>query len=175
MRMIDHVGDTERMPDIYVGDDAKLICDLLEREWPDTPGEPHPTFVYDREKLMMDSRYGTVFVYLLSSQKTIADTDFRTVDRIPRVSIKLACRSRDLMFRWARIIESILLSHRRAMKAISPYTFLEITAEKPDNSADGWYAFTFDLKLTGFHIPIVSSGVYKADPGYDRYDPNGGF
>ncbi len=172
---MDHVGDTEAMPDIYIGDDAKLICDLLEREWPDTPGEAHPTFIYDREKMFYDSRYGTVYVYLVSSQKTVADTDFRTVDRTPRVSIKLACRSRDLMFRWSRITESILLSHRRAMRAISPYTFLEIVSERPDNSAEGWYSFDIDVKLTGYHIPIVGSGVYKGDGGYDGYVPNGGF
>lgn len=172
--MIDHVYDTEKEPEIYVGDDARLICDMLDREWPATPGEPRPTFMYEREQLMMDSRYGSIFVYLVSSQKSVADTDFRTVDRTPRLAVKLACRSRDLMFRWARITESILQSHRRAMHAISPYTYLEVTNERPDNSADGWYTYTYDIKLTGFHIPIRGSGLYKPACGYDCYDAHQG-
>lgn len=175
IRMIDHVRDTESRPDIYVGDDAAMLCRMLESEWPDTPGEPHPVFVYDREKLMMDSRYGTVFVYLVSSPKTVADTDFRTVDRTPRLAIKLACRSRDLMFRWARVIESIMQSFRRSMRTWGPYSYLEVINERPDNSADGWYAYTYDVKLTGFHIPLVGSGLYKAcDPcEYHDYDQGG--
>lgn len=170
--MLDHVYDTESEPSIYVNDDAKMLCDMLAEDWPATPGEPRPTFVYEREKLMMDSRYGNVFVYLVSSPKNIADTDFRTVDRTPRLAIKLACRSRDLMFRWARIIESILQSHRRAMRAVGPYTYLEVINERPDNNADGWYAYTYDVKLTGFHIPIRGNGLYKLDCGCERYDSN---
>jgi len=167
--MLDHVADTESFPDLYVGDDAKLICDLLSREWPDTPGQPRPTFVYEREAYMMDSRFGTIFVYLVSSQKTISDTDYRTVDRSPRLGIKLSCRSRDLMFAWSRIIESILLAHRRSMRRISPYTFLELTSERPDNNADGWYSYNFDIKLTGYHIPIHGSG-YKPPGCSQSYD-----
>ena len=167
---MDHVMDTEARPAIYFGDDAKLLCDILAEDWPDTPGEPRPQFVYEREKLMMDSRYGSVFVYLISSQRMVSDTDFRTADRMPRLAIKLSCRSRELMFRWARIIESILQSRRRAMRAVSPYTYLEVTNERPDNSADGWYTYTYDIKLTGYHVPILGSGVFKPSRGYDGYD-----
>lgn len=167
--MIDHVYDTESEPSIYIGDDAAMICDMLRNDWPDTPGEPHPVFVYDRESAIMDSRYGSVFVYLVSSGKSIADTDYRTVDRMPRLAVKLSCRSRDLMFRWGRIIESILQSRRRGMRCISPYTFLEITNERPDNSSDGWYSYTFDIKLTGFHIPVRSSG-FKPYGGLEMHD-----
>lgn len=163
--MIDHVMDTESAPDIYVGDDAAMLCRMLEEDWPDTPGEPRPSFAYDREKYMMDSRYGSVFVYLVSSPKSVADIDFRTVDRTPRLAIKLACRSRDLMFRWARIIESILQSHRRSMNRFSPYQYLEVTNERPDNSADGWYSYTYDIKLTGYHVPIRSDGLFKPNRG----------
>lgn len=172
--MIDHAWDTESRPDIYVGDDAAMLCRMLETDWPDTPGEPRPVIICDREKLMMDSRYGTVFVYLISSPKTVSDTDFRTADRMPRLGVKLACRSRELMFRWARIIESIFQSYRRSMRTWGPYTYLEVTNEHPDNSSDGWYAYTYDVKLTGFHIPFLRSGLYKSRDSCECHDENSG-
>lgn len=173
---MDHVGDTESAPELYFSDDARMICEMLEKDWPDTPGEPHPAFIYDRERFIADSRFGSVFVYLVSSPVTIADTDYRTVDKTPRLALKLSCRSRDLCMKWVRILDSILMSRRRSMRRFGPYTFLEVSNIRPDNSADGWYSFTFDIKLTGFHIPVRGSGLYKPDCGCEYHDSNeGGF
>lgn len=142
----------------FFTDDAELISGLIGREWSLGPGE-NPVIVYKPESYFVQSRIGSIYVYPVSYPNSIASTDYRSVQRIGYVGIKMSVRDRDRMYAWGEELYRILLENRRSpILRRNGYTFLEITSDKPTPDLSGWYSWTFDIKLTGYHRPVVSDG-----------------
>lgn len=142
----------------FFTDDAKLISDLISEKWSLGQGE-NPVVVYKPESYFVQSRTGSIFVYPVSYPNSIASTDYRSIQRIGYVSIKMSTRDRKRMFAWGEELYRILQENRRSpILQRNGYTFLEITSDKPTPDLSGWYSWTFDLKLTGYHRPIESDG-----------------
>lgn len=141
-------------------DDAKLIADILRRDWPTAPGVDPPQINYERESYMVNAREGAIFVEASSIPENIADSDYRTVTRNGRASVTVSCRFRDKMFDWGEKVCDILYGVRRAgWKELAPYTHLTIASRRLMNNASGWYSMVIELRLTGYHVPVDSDGL----------------
>lgn len=148
------------LADILLTDDAKLVCDLIQDEWPADPGVTPPQFIYGLDSLMRDSRFGSVRVYSLGQSENIASCDYSTVTRRPRLSIDIASPNREMSLKLARTVYAILMRVRRAgVGRLGPYTYIEVTNRRMLNDANGWYHWNFDIRLTGWHIPEISVGT----------------
>ena len=143
-----------------VSDDAKLIAEILRRDWPTAPGVDPPQINYEREKYAVNAREGSIFVEASSIPEDIASSDYSTVNRNARASVTISCRFRDTMFDWTGKVCRILYNVRRAgWKELAPYTFLTIPTRRPLNNASGWYTMVVEIRLTGYHIPIEGDGL----------------
>lgn len=141
-------------------DDAKLVAELLRRYWPEVPGVDPPAINYQTEAYMVDSRVGSIFVTELSVPENVASSDYSTVTRTSRVSIRVSCRFRERMVEWSDTVCRCLYEARRAgWDELAPYTFLDITTRRLINDGTGWYTSVIDIKLTGYHIPLDSDGL----------------
>ena len=142
----------------YFTDDAKLIAELLKEQWSLGPGE-EPVVSYVPESYFMQSRTGSIFVYRVSMPMSISTTDYRTLQRLGYVAIKLSVRDRERFFVWGQEVMRILLANRRApVLREYGYTFYEVSSVKETPDLSGWYSATYDIKLTCYNRPIISHG-----------------
>ena len=142
----------------FFTDDAKLFAELLKEQWSLGPGE-EPTISYVPESYMMQARIGSIYVYTVSMPLSITTVDYRTLQRLGYVSIRLNMRDRNRFFIWGQEVMRILLANRRSTVLRDwGYTFYEVTSVKQTPDLSGWYTATFDIKLTCYNRGIKSSG-----------------
>lgn len=142
----------------YFTDDARLIAELIKEQWSLGPGE-EPVVSYVPESFMMQARIGAIYVYPLSMPLSISTVDYRTMQKLGYVSIRLSTRDRERHFIWGQEVMRILLANRRAPALRrNGYTFMEITSSRMIPDLSGWYASTIDLKLTCYNRGIRSHG-----------------
>lgn len=142
----------------YFTDDARLIADLLREQWSLGPGE-EPVVSFVPESQMMQARIGAIYVYTLSMPLNISTVDFRTMQKLGYVSMRLSNRDRARHFAWGQEVMRILLANRRSPRlGDNGYTFMEVTSVRQTPDLSGWYTATFDVKLTSYHRPIRSDG-----------------
>ncbi len=159
MDILDQVDDPV-ISDLLFTDDAKLVMDLLKDNWPATPGQDPPVFIYELEQMMANARGGAIAVYPVSTTEQIASCDYRTVTRRPRVSILISCRYREQLMRYMRIVYAILMRVRRSgVCRLDPYTYIEINNRRVRTDTNGWHQANIDITLTGWHIPLVEPGL----------------
>lgn len=156
---------------LYFSDDAKLFAEMIQEQWSLGPGE-EPVVAYVPESYFMQARIGSIYVYKVSMPMSISTVDFRTVQRLGYVSLKLSVRDRERFFEWGQEVMRILLANRRSPVLRDwGYTFYEVTSVKDTPDLSGWYSSTFDIKLTRYNNPIRSHGF---GPGVCPRDlPNG--
>ena len=143
-----------------MSDDAKMIAEILRRDWPTMPGVDPPQINYERERYAVNAREGSIFVEASSIPEDIASSDYTTVNRNARASVTISCRFRDTMFDWGEKVCSILYNVRRAgWKELAPYTYLTVTSRRLLNNASGWYSMVVEIRLTGYHIPLEGDGL----------------
>ena len=142
----------------FFTDDAKLFAELLKEQWSLGPGE-EPTISYVPESYMMQARIGSIYIYTVSMPLSITTVDYRTLQRLGYVSIRLNVRDRTRFFTWGQEVMRILLANRRSTVLRDwGYTFYEVTSVKQTPDLSGWYTATFDIKLTCYNRGIKSSG-----------------
>lgn len=142
----------------YFTDDARLIAELLKEQWSLGPGE-EPNISYVPESFMIQARIGAIYVYPMSMPMNISTVDYRTIQKLGYVSIRLSTRDRDRHFAWGQEVMRILLANRRApVLRRCGYTFMEVTSSRMTPDLSGWYTTTFDIKLTCYNRGIKSHG-----------------
>ncbi len=142
----------------FFTDDAEMIANLIRSEWILGP-EKEPSIGYTPEAYITNARYGSIYVYVLNRANQITSTDYRTLQRVAHVGIKVTCRHRKPYFEMCEEIYRIILANRRlGIHALNGYSFMEIVNERSSNDLVGWYTTTFDIKLTGYASPIRSAG-----------------
>ena len=138
-------------------DDVKLVADMLRSEWSLGIGRD-PSIAYKVDEYMMDSRYGSIFVYIVNRSNKISSVDYRTFHRTVNISLKITAPIREYFMEIVEEVYRVLVANRRASDRLRPYTFLEIINERPSNDLSGWYSTTISIKLTGYAVPIRSAG-----------------
>lgn len=142
----------------FFTDDAQLIATLLKEQWSLGPGE-EPNISYVPESYFIQARTGAIYVYTLSSPMSISTTDYRTLQRLGYVSIRLNVRDRQRFFVWGQEVMRIILANRRSpMLRTLGYTFMEVTSSRQHSDQSGWYTATFDIRLTSYNRGIVNHG-----------------
>lgn len=140
-------------------DDAALLGELLRREWSLEPGR-EPSIAWDVQAQLMAGRYGAVFVYMVSRSSDIATVDYRTLERISHLGIKITAPFRANLIEICQEVERILMAHRRAGKdRLGGYTYLEMVSERFMNDLSGIYSCTIDVRMTSHHTPLRTAGM----------------
>lgn len=143
---------------LYFSDDARLFAEMLREQWSLGPGE-EPTISFEPESFFMQSRTGSIYVYSVSMPMSISTVDYRTMQRLGYVSLRLSVRDRRRFYVWGQEVQRILLANRRApVLREYGYTFYVVSSIKQISDLSGWYSATFDIKLTCYNRGIVSSG-----------------
>lgn len=142
----------------FFTNDAKLFADILKEGWSLDP-EHTPVISEKRESMMVDARYGYVNVYKVSNYTSISSTDYRTLQRTSYLDITVSVRSRDLLDLYMEEIYRILMSVRRmGPRYLNGYTWLEVSNDRIDNEANGWYSGLISMKLMSYCYPVRSPG-----------------
>lgn len=142
----------------FFSDDVRMIADLLKDSWSLEPGK-EPSIGYTPESYITSARYGSIYVYMLNRSNQITTTDYRTLQRVAHIGIKVTARHRVPYFEMCQEVYRIILANRRCgVHRLNGYSFMEIQNERQSNDLTGWYTCTFDIKLTGFAKPIHSAG-----------------
>lgn len=148
----------------FYADDPQMIVDLLKDQW-SLSGGREPVIACRPESYMMNARFGAIYVYSINRNHQISTTDYRTIQRIAHVGIKISSSLRDNHFMICDEVWRILLANRRAGKRVlRGYTFLEVSNERFSNDLLGWYTTTLDVKLTSFNTPMKSPGFGVRKP-----------
>ena len=142
----------------FFTDDAKLIADMIKREWSLGP-DYMPNVTYIPEEMAVNARLGYVYVYRITRPNRITTVDYRTLGRDSYVSVKLSTRLRKDMFAFAEELFRIFLANRRlGQDRMEGYTYLEIQSDKELRDLSGWYTVNIDLKLVTYNKAIRSAG-----------------
>lgn len=151
--------DTEPVPEtILFGDDPRMICELLKREW-SLDEDNRPTFTYLPEEWMTSARVAFVYVYQISRYNSVSTVDYSTLQRTSFIAVRLDAKLRPKFFEYMQEIYRILMANRRVGAAnLGGYTYFEIINDRVSNDLTGWYTCTLDVKLTSYAIPIRSAG-----------------
>ena len=152
--------DSMPLPELrFFTDEPKLLADMLKDQWSlDTMNMPLAVG-FEPEQFMTNARVGYVYIYETSHGDQVSTTDFRTVEKESRVSIRVSTRFRDVHYVWVNEIYRILMANRRAgTKLLNGYTHMEVVVDRPYNDASGWYVTTIEVKLVSPHMPILSPG-----------------
>lgn len=148
-------GPTEHL---YFSDDSRLFAEMLRDQWSLGPGEA-PVVEYKPESYFIQSRIGSIYVYQLSMPLSISTVDYRTMQRLGYVSMRLSTRDRERHYVWGQELMRILLANRRSPVLREwGYTFYEITSVKQTPDLSGWYTSTIDVRLVCYNRPIRSDG-----------------
>lgn len=147
-------------------EDERIVCDLLKSQWSLGPSGPVPVFAYLPESFLMNAgRTGSVYVYPVSATEEPSSTDYSTVKRVAYVAVRLSNRGRDQHFAEAREVRRILAANRRLGQSrdgkgnLGWYTYLEVTGIRRATDLSGWYATTFEIRLTTYNLPFRSAGL----------------
>ena len=139
-------------------DDAKLIADMLKDQWSLDIGQ-ELVVAYEPSGYMIDSRVGSIYVYLLNRSNRIASADYRTLERHTRVSIRVSNQFRNNHFLWCDEVYRILMANRRAGKGpLGGNTYLEVLSDRTQNDLSGWHTTTIDIDLVSFNTPLRTAG-----------------
>lgn len=139
-------------------DDVKLVADILKSQW-SLPIGYEPIIQYKPESMIANGGVGYIYIYQPSRSSRPNTVDMRTIQRNGYVTIRISCRHRDFFLMWGQEIYRILLANRRAGKQVLyPYTYMEVTSERPSNGMQGWYQTTLEVKLTSFNHHVRSAG-----------------
>ncbi len=138
-------------------DDRKMMAELIRDEWSLGIGRD-PLIEYNADKYLMDSRYGSIFIYYINRSPRVSSVDYNTLHRICNMSFRVSSPVYDYHAEICEEMYRILLANRRAAAKLSPYTFLEITNERHSNDLSGYYGTTISIRLTGYATPIMSAG-----------------
>lgn len=142
----------------FFTDDAKLIADMIKRDWSLGP-EYMPNVTFVPEEMAVNARLGYVFVYRVTRPNRITTVDYRTLGRESYVSVKISTRLRKDMFAFGDELMRIFLANRRlGQDRMDGYTYLEIQSDKETRDLSGWYSSTIDLKLVTYNKAIRSAG-----------------
>lgn len=140
-------------------DDARLITDLLSEQW---SLEDRPEIRYEPEAFIVDARNGLIYISSISQTARISSVDYASVSRTGTVSVRLSSRFREDHFRWRDEIWRILLANRRLGRRdgrLGNYTYLEVPRNNSMNDLSGWYVTTFEIRMTGYFVPLESTGL----------------
>lgn len=146
-------------------DDVGFIMDMLKDNW--TISDKVPTFSRetDVESFMMDARLGSVFVYSEGRRNTISTIDYRTLQRISRISVRVTTRFWEVMQEWGQEVYRILYSHRRmGYNRTNGYGYFEVLSDNLTRDLSGWYVTTFEIQMTAYATPLRTDGF-----GYDEH------
>lgn len=143
----------------FYTDEPKLIANMLKEQWSlDTKGTPL-SIGYEPEQFLTNSRVGHIYVYETSHSDQVSTTDYRTIQKESRLSIRVSNRFRDVHYMWVNEVYRILMANRRAgTKLLNGYTHMDVVVDRPYNDASGWYVTTVEIKLISPHMPIMSPG-----------------
>ena len=140
-------------------DDVGFILDLLMDNW--SLMDKVPTFARetDVESFMMDARLGSVFVYSTGRTNKISTVDYRTLERVSNISIRVTTRFWDVMQEWGQEVYRILYSHRRmGYDRTNGYGYFEVLSDNLDRDLSGWYVTTFRVQMTAYATPLKTDG-----------------
>lgn len=141
-------------------DDAELIYNLIQEEW--SLSHDRPEIRFKPEGLMINARNGVIFISSSSEMYKVSTVDYSTLDKTGYVSIRLSSRFWEDHYRWRTEIWRILMENRRLGRMdgrLGDYTFLEVTKTHKMTDLSGWYVTVFEVRLTGYCVPIDSSGL----------------
>ncbi len=142
----------------FFRDDVAVITDMLKNQWSLGP-EDTPVISYSMEGMMVDARKAYVYVYHVSRYNSISSTDYHTLQRTSFIDIRVSTRARPKLYMYAQEIYRIIYANRRVgPDKLNGYTWMEITNDRLDNSAQGWYSVLFSIKLVSYCYPIYSPG-----------------
>lgn len=140
-------------------DDAKVLYDLLKREWSLPPGK-EPSIAYDVRSQVTSSRYAFIFVYMINRSTRIASVDYNQLERTSYLGIKIDATFRENFLEVVQEVERILMANRRPGKTgLGGYTYLEMTAERFTNDLSGYYSCTLDVRMTSHNTPLRVAGM----------------
>lgn len=153
-----------RLPEVnFFTDEPKLITDLIKREWTLDELDMPVSIAYEPEQFLTNARVGHIYVYETSHNDQVSTTDYRTLDRESRVSLRISNRFREPHYMWVNEVYRILMANRRAgTKLLNGYTHMDVVVDRPYNDASGWYVTTIEIKLISPHMPILSPGFGEA-------------
>ena len=143
---------------MFFTDDAVMITDMLKKSWSLGP-EDTPVISFSMEGMMVDARKAYIYVYLVSRYNSISATDYGTLQRTSFVDLRISTRSRNKLYQYAQEVYRIVYANRRlGWDKLNGYTWWEITNDRVDNSAQGWYSVLFSTKLVSYCYPVISPG-----------------
>ena len=144
---------------VFFTDDAAVIAKMLANEWSLGP-ENTPNIMYIPETYIVNSRVGSIYVYVAGTPKPrISTTDYRTLDKSVRVNIKLDTRRRDTHFLWGEEIVRIILANRRKGRRNQVgASYLELGSVRPLPNESGWYTTIIEVTLVYHNMAIRSAG-----------------
>lgn len=146
-------------------DDVGFIMDMLKNNWTITDKVPTFSRETDVESFMMDARLGSVFVYSEGRRNTISTVDYRTLQRISRISVRVTTRFWDVMQVWGQEIYRIFMSHRRmGYDRTNGYGYFEVLSDNLTRDLSGWYVTTYEIQMTAYATPLRTDGF-----GYDEH------
>lgn len=142
----------------FFTDDVELVASILKDQW-SLPIGYEPVIQYKPESMLVNAGIGSIYVYQTSRSSRPNSVDMRTVQRNSYVTIRISCRHRNYFLMWGEEVYRIIMANRRAgKKVLYPYTYMELTSERPSNGMQGWYQVTFEVKLTSFNHHARSAG-----------------
>lgn len=140
-------------------DDAKVLGELLRREWSLPPGK-EPSIAYDVRSSVTSSRYASVFIYMVNRSTRIASVDYNQLERVSHLAIKVNATYRENFLEVVQEIERIIMSCRRAGKTnLGGYTYVEMTSERFSNDLSGYYSCTIEVCMTSHNTPLHTAGM----------------
>jgi hypothetical protein len=142
-------------------DDAELVYNLIKDQW-SLDAWDMPEIRFEPEAMMVNARNGFIYISSMSQSTQIASIDYESISQTGYVSVRLSSRFREDHFRWRNEIWRILMANRRLGRPdgrLGNYTFLEVTRSHRLTDLSGWYVTVFDVRLTGYCIPIDSTGL----------------
>lgn len=140
-------------------DDVAVLGNLLRANWSLGMGK-EPSIAWEVGAQKMNSRYASIFLYMVNRNTQVNSVDYRTLQRVSHVGIKVSSPIRQNFFEVHNEILRILMANRRSGKRnLGGFTYLEITNERFSNDLIGFYTSTLDVKMTSFNTPIKTAGM----------------
>lgn len=146
---------------VLASDDVGCIAKILKDDW-SLPPYDTPVIDYIPEAVMAYAMPAYIYVYQVSRYNSISSTDYRTLQRNSFIGIRISTRSRDKLYLYLDEVYRILMANRRAgPQYLNHYTYMEAINDHIDNSANGWYSATVDVKMISYCFRIKSPGFGK--------------
>lgn len=143
---------------MFFMDDVFVITKMLKDEWSLGPQDT-PVISFEMEGQLVDARKAYVYVYHVSRYNSMSSTDYNTLQRTSFIDIRVSTRARPKLYMYTQEIYRIIYANRRlGPHKLNGYTWIEITNDRPDNSAQGWYSVLLSLKMMSYCYPIFSPG-----------------